>query len=411
MKAEDLQERLFEFEFPYWSEEPLFSNKYDYIIIKGGRGSGKTTTVAEKLVFDSCVEHCFIICAREFQNSVEETVYRDIVDCIKKYKLEDAFKINDRMIYNKFTDTEFIFKGLWRNTSSLKSMPKITHFWLEEGDKLTRESWTDIYPTIREEGSKFISTFNPKKATDVLYNEFIIKEPLPKSIVVHINWNQNKYFTDKLRSMMLHDRKADYGKYRHVWLGELLVNSEAQVFKTPQHWVVDKFDDDPKAFKYFGLDFGFSQDPTAGVRCYIKDNTLYVTHEAVKLGLEIDDTGKFLEDRLPDLRKYCIYADNARPESISFIKRQSYNIKAVTKGKGSVEDGIEYMKSFDKIVIHKRCVYTIEEFTNYSYKVDERSGIISTDLVDDNNHCIDAIRYGLERCMKNKSIDYTKWLD
>jgi phage terminase large subunit len=130
---------------------------------------------------------------------------------------------------------------------------------------------------------------------------------------------------------MERDKARDYEKYRHIWLGEILTNSDAQVFKTPQHWVVERFEDDPKAFKYFGLDFGFSQDPTAGVRCYIKDNKLYITHEAVKLGLEIDDTGKFLEDRLPDLKKYTIYADNARPESISFICRQGYRIEAVKR--------------------------------------------------------------------------------
>ena len=298
-------------------------------------------------------------------------------------------------------------------------MAGITHTWVEEADTISMQSWDTLRNTVRENGSEIFITFNPKKETDAVYQEFC-KGTIPENTYIkHVNYYDNPYFPDTLRAEMERDKARDYGKYRHIWLGEILTNSDAQVFKTPQHWIVDKSDDDPKAFKYFGLDFGFSQDPTAGIRCYIKDNRLYITHEAVKLGLEIDDMGQFLEDRLPDLRKYAIYADSSDPGRISFLKnprpeskqRKCYNVRPVEKGKGSVEDGIEYIKSFDKVVIHERCVHTIEEFTNYSYKVDERSGIISTVLEDKNNHCIDALRYALERCMKYKSIDYNKWLD
>lgn len=162
--------------------------------------------------------------------------------------------------------------------------------------------------------------------------------------------------------------------------------------------------------KYFGLDFGFSQDPTAGVRCYVHDNKLYITHEMFKKHLEIDHTAEFLEKSLPDLKKHVIIADSANPGLISFIKRQNYYIEAAEKGKGSVEDGIEYIKSFDKVIIHPRCVNIIEEFTLYSYKVDERSGDITCDIVDAYNHGIDALRYALERCMKKTyNNDYKSW--
>ena len=84
-------------------------------------------------------------------------------------------------------------------------------------------------------------------------------------------------------------------------------------------------------------------------------------------------------------------------------------IRAVEKGKGSVEDGIEYIKSFDRVIIHERCIETIKEFSLYSYKEDPRSGDITSDIVDANNHCIDALRYALERCMKRREIDYSTW--
>ena len=130
------------------------------------------------------------------------------------------------------------------------------------------------------------------------------------------------------------------------------------------------------------------------------NNKLYISHEAVKVGLEIDDTTSFLEEHLPDLRKYTIYADNARPECISYMKRRGLSIKPVEKGKGSVEDGIAYMKSFDEIIIHPRCVHAKEEFLRYSYKVDPRSGDITRKIEEGYDHIMDAIRYSLERSMK-----------
>jgi phage terminase large subunit len=143
--------------------------------------------------------------------------------------------------------------------------------------------------------------------------------------------------------------------------------------------------------------------------CYVDDNKLYISHEAVKTKLEIDQTLPFLRERLPGLGKHTIYADNARPESISFLKRQGLSIKAVSKGKGSIEDGIAYIRSFDKVIIHERCIHTAGEFLTYSYKEDVRSGDITNTIIDKDNHCIDALRYALERSMKRKGCNYRNW--
>lgn len=240
-----------------------------------------------------------------------------------------------------------------------------------------------------------------------MYQEFIADTPPDNSYVVKVNWQDNPYFPSVLKDEMERDKIRDFGLYQHIWEGECLEHSDTQIFKG--YWIEADFEEPQRMHKYFGLDFGFSQDPTAGIRCYVDNNILYITHEAVKKKLDIDETGKFLEERLPDLKKHTIYGDNSRPETISMMKRQGYSTKAVEKGKGTVEDGIEYIKSFDKVIIHPRCPETIKEFTLYSYKVDERSGDITNIIVDANNHCIDALRYALERSMKKKGIDYSKW--
>lgn len=391
-----------------WQE--LLFKPYRYKVIYGGRGSGKSFAVADHLLFESCRRKCLIICGREFQNSIKDSVHLLLKQRMEELNISHKFEVTREEIRNLKTASRFIFKGLHHNIDSIKSMAGITHLWIEEADTLSAESWKVIKPTIREEGSEIWITMNPKNKTDILYKEFIEPEEVAKNTYrVKVNWQDNPYFPSVLADEMERDKMRDYGYYRHVWEGECLEHSDAQVFKNK--WIVEDFAEDTSLHKYHGLDFGFSQDPTAGVECYIKDNILYISHEAVKVGLEIDETGDFLIKHLPNLKGNSIYADNARPETISYIHKREYgfNIFPVDKGKGSVEDGIEYIKSFDKVIIHKNCRYTANEFATYSYKVDERSGEVTNQLIDANNHCIDAVRYALERCMKKALLDYEKF--
>ena len=390
-----------------WEDE--LYNPYRYKIIYGGRGSGKSYGVANSLIVHSLMKKHLILCGREFQNSIKDSVHSLLVQRIEDLKFRQYFEITRDEITCSYTGSRFIFKGLRHNIDSVKSMAGVSILWIEEADNLSFSSWRVIIPTIREPNSEIWCTFNPKNENDILYKTFILNEPPKNSYVVKVNYTDNPYFPDVLREQAEDLKNKDYGMYRHVWEGECLKNSDAQVFKQDVHWIIEDFEEPENTHKYFGLDFGFSQDPTAGIRCYIIDNFLYITHEAYKKHLEIDETGKFLENCLPDLMRYTIYADNSRPETISFIDRQGYSIKPVEKGKGSVEDGIEYLKSFDKIIIHERCVETIKEFSNYSYKVDERSGDITNNIIDEFSHCIDALRYSLERLMKRKDCNYSEW--
>ena len=154
---------------------------------------------------------------------------------------------------------------------------------------------------------------------------------------------------------------------------------------------------------YFGLDFGFSQDPTAAVKCWIYDGCLYIEQDYGKIGLELDDTAPMMRQHLPGIEKYVVRADSARPESISYLKRHGLpRIVGVQKGKGSVEDGIEFIKSFKRVFIHPEAAATLREFKLYSYKTDRLSGDVLPVVLDENNHYIDAVRYALEPLMKRR---------
>ena len=384
-------------EIEQWQEK-LFK-AYRYKIIYGGRGSGKSYGVADALLITTCSRRCLILCGREFQNSIKDSVHSLIRQRIEALELGDMFEITHDEIRNTVSNSRFIFKGLRHNVDSIKSTAGITHIWIEEADTLSAQSWQVIKPTIREDGSEIWATMNPRNKDDALYKEFIACDiPPDDAYIAKVNWQDNVYFPGVLKKEMQRDKAKDYGLYRHIWEGECLEHSDSQIFKNA--WVVSEFKEPARVHKYYGLDFGFSRDPTAAIVCYVYDNRLYISHEAVKTSLEIDETYKFIEERLPGLEKATIYADNARPESISFLSRQGLSIRAVEKGKGSIEDGIAYIKSFDGVVIHKRCTHTINEFSLYSYKEDIRSGDITSIIVDKHNHCIDALRYALERSMK-----------
>lgn len=392
---------------PNWCK-PLFNKSNRYCIVYGGRGSGKSHSVALTLLIQSMQEECLILCAREFQSSIKDSVYSLLKQLIDLHNFNDHFNITQDEI-RCVNGSRFIFKGLRQNIDNIKSLAGSTHLWIEEGDTLSSESWRVIKPTIRKDNSQIIVTFNPKNADDCIYREFVIDEPPLNAYVCKINWCDNEYLPKTLNEERLADYKkyserGDLETYNHIWEGDILLNSESQVMHGI--WKVFEFDEPVDITPYYGLDFGYSNDPTAAVRCFVYDNILYITHELYGRKIEIDEIGKLCEQYIPDFKKSKIIGDSAAPSTISFMRRQGYNIVGADKGKGSVEDGIAFIRAFRGVAIHPRCRGTINEFIKYSYKIDKHSGDVTTTLIDADNHAIDALRYALERLMKRKMANY-----
>jgi phage terminase large subunit len=185
-----------------------------------------------------------------------------------------------------------------------------------------------------------------------------------------------------------------------VWEGEPRKASKAQVFAGK--WRIGEYvEEDPTKQRvfYFGADWGFSQDPSVLVRCFIEDERLYIDHEAYGVGVDIDDTPRLFET-VPEAQRWYITADSARPETISYLQKRGWKIRGAKKGKGSVEDGVSFLRSFREIVVAPRCKHTIDEMKLYSYKVDRLTGEPTPDLEDKNNHVIDSLRYALEPIIK-----------
>jgi phage terminase large subunit len=372
---------------------PIFDSNHRYICIDGGRGSAKSWSVATLLILKGLENKLRILNTREIQNTIRDSVHKLLSDRIVELGFDHLYEIKNDSIIG-INGTEFIFKGLLRNINDIKSMEGIDYCWVEEAQSVSRKSLETLIPTIRKEGSQIIFTYNPTNDDDPVYVDYKLSQR-PDCLSISINYDENPFFPEVLRREMEYDRAHDMDKYYHVWQGQTVKHSMAQVFYGK--WCVEDFETPANVFYYQGADWGFSQDPTVLVQCYIQDRNLHIVNETYGHGIDIDKIPDMFR-QLPDSDKYQITADSARPETISYVYHRGFPlIQSSMKGKGSVEDGIAFIRSFEKIIIHPRCKHTIDEFRTYSYKIDSITGAISNKLEDKNNHCIDAIRYSLEK--------------
>jgi len=377
--------------------EPLFTAPKRKNILYGGRGSAKSHTVARYCILRSMERKMRILCTRELQKSIAESVHQLLCSCIEAMGLSSQFNIQrDRII--GANGSEFIFAGVRQNTNEIKSMEAITICWVEEAQAMSQQSLDVLIPTIRAPGSILIFTFNPFKDSDPVY--VMSQNPDEDTLVINANHDDNPFFPEELRREMEICKKTDYDKYLWVWEGKCLGISKAQIFR--DKYEVREFETPDNAMFNYGCDWGFSNDPTALVRSFIVGNTLYIDYEAGRVGVDIEDLPA-LYDEVPGTSIYPIFADNARPETISYMQSKRYNVIAAEKWPGCIEDGISYLRSFNKIVVHPRCKQIIEEFGLYQYKVDHQTGEILREPLDKFNHFIDALRYSHTVSMRTKS--------
>lgn len=381
-------------ETPRWFVPLLADGRYKGVW--GGRGSGKSHAMAEYIVERCVMAKCDVVCIREVQKSLSMSVKKLIEQKIECLGLSHLFDVQRDKIGTPYGGV-MVFSGMQNHTAdSIKSLEGFDIAWVEEAQSLSQRSLDLLRPTIRKEGSEILFTWNPRLATDPIDQFLRSGEPYKGAIVVEANYQDNPWFPDVLRAEMEYDRARDPEKYQHVWLGKYEMNSEARVFR---NWTVEEFERPAGTVHRLGADWGFSVDPSTLVRCDIEGRRLYVDYEAYMVGCEIDQLPD-LFDRVPDSRKWFITADSARPETISYMRRHGYpKINAAVKGAKSLEEGVEFLKSFD-IIVHPRCVHTIDELTMYSYKTDPLTGLVLPILEDKKNHVIDALRYACEGARK-----------
>jgi phage terminase large subunit len=393
---------------------PLLGS-YLYRVARGGRGSGKSVGAATMALLRGYERRIRVLCVRQFQNSIQESFYRELVDAMEQNPwLADQYIVTKESITGR-NGTQFIFRGLDRNPQSIKSLAKIDLTIIEEAEDIPEASWINLEATVfRQPNSEMWVIYNPKRESTFDGGRWsgspvdtrFIKNKAPRSIVMDISWRDNPFFPENLETLRQRDIEAfDYATYAWIWEGAYLKNSKAQIFH-------DKFE--VKTFEpgkdwdgpYQGGDFGWT-DPTAAIRCWIHDECLYIEYEAGGTSIDLDKIPSECSTKIPDWNNYTSRWDSANPASISLIVRYGMpRAIGVKKSPGSIEDGIAFIRSFRKVYIHPRCRQTLNEFNTYSWKIDRLSGDILDKPVDANNHYIDSLRYALEPMMRRGKVSY-----
>jgi phage terminase large subunit len=390
-----------------------------YKVIPGGRGGSRSWSVARALLLQACERPLRILCAREFQVSISESVLKLLSDQIAlSPNMRALYTVQKRTITND-VGSEFYFVGIRNNVTNVKSFEGIDICWVEEAEKVSKNSWKVLIPTIRKPKSEIWVTFNPDEETDPTSVMFLGAEPPPGAKIVWMGWQDNPWFPEELRVEKDYMYRVDPEAAEHVWGGGFRKNSAAQVLRGKYR--IEAFVPEPDwDGPYYGADFGFSVDPSTLVKLWIHENKLYIEEEAYGVGVETDELPTFYEGGevrntngslrktfkgVTGCKKRPIRADSARPETISYLNRHGFgNVRGATKGAGSVEDGTQFIKSFETIIIHTRCTHAAEEARLWSYKVDRLSKEPTNELDDKHNHIWDAVRYALEPLLNQSSL-------
>ncbi|WP_455027423.1 PBSX family phage terminase large subunit [Neisseria elongata] len=214
---------------PYF--KPLI-RKARYKVLYGGRGSGKSYFLAELAVEVSRRIGTVILCAREFQGSLDDSVYQLLIETIDRLGYTDEFDILKSTITHKGTGAKFVFYGIKNNVTKIKSIQGVGVCWVEEAEAVTKNSWDVLIPSIRgDKNAEIWISFNPKNILDDTYQRFIVHPP-KDSIVLKANYDINPHFADTpLLADMLECKERDEDLYRHIWLGEPVADSELAIIK------------------------------------------------------------------------------------------------------------------------------------------------------------------------------------
>lgn len=380
--------------FDFLFDPPLGALRYRGAY--GGRGSAKSWQFARALLIHGAQQPLRILCGREYQASLRDSVHQLLTDQIGTMGLDALYSVQQSGIWGT-NGTEFLFKGFKRDVAQIKSTEGIDILWVEEAQSTSDESWRVLIPTVRKPGSEIWLTWNPDLVTDPTHRRFI-EDPPTRSIIRQVNYTDNPWLPDVLDEEQRELARKDPEAHAHVWGGEPWRRSDAEVLAGK--WKVDEFE--PKSHwqgPYFGGDYGFANDPCILVKLWIADDRLYLEYAEGTPKMDNDDTER-LWRTVPGAAEHTIRADSARPETTNELRKRGLKVESAPKWEGSVKDGIAHLRSYEAIVIHPRCKRAIAEARLWRYKTDPRTGDVLPVLLDGNEHTWDASRYALAPLIK-----------
>lgn len=380
----------------------LFSD-FRYCVYYGGRGSGKSQSVATALLLMAAEKPLRVLCTREIQRSIKESVKLLLSDQIKALGLEDFYDVLETEIRGK-NGSLFVFSGLSTGTiNSVKSTANLDLCWIEEAQSVSRKSWNILIPTIRNPNSRIFITMNPDLATDESYQRFVVNPP-ENSVVVEVNWNDNPWFPKVLEEERLHCKRTNPIDYENIWEGKCRAAAEGAIYANElADCEINKricnvpYDSNLKTFCIY--DLGFSDD-TAII---IAQRNL----SEIRIIDYISGSQKTLAEYVSMLNaKPYVYAYDFLPHDAKHktLGSNGLSVEDRLKGMGrkvkitpsmSIEQGIQTARG-----IFHQCYFDatktqdlIESLRRYRRGVNSRTGVTGSPVHDESSHAADAFRY------------------
>lgn len=242
--------------------KPVFGPKR-YKVLHGGRGGTKSWGVARFLLIKGTSEQVRVLCCREYQKSIKDSVLTLLSDQIERLGLGDHYKVLHNEIRG-VNGTQFNFEGLSQNVQGIKSYEGVDYVWVEEGNAVTKRSWDILIPTIRKPGSEIWVTFNPEFEDDYAYERWVMGDD-PMATVVEIGWQDNPWFPDVLNEERIAHKMRDPETYDHVWEGKPLKWLEGAIYakqlrKAFEEERITKVPHDPESKVFTAWDLGHTDD-------------------------------------------------------------------------------------------------------------------------------------------------------
>lgn len=385
----------------------IFDSLFDYThfveVWYGGASSGKSHGVVQKVVLKALKqwEHPRkVLWLRKVDRTIKNSIFTDVLDCLSTWKLLNLCKVNksDRTVTLP-NGAVFLFQGM-DDPEKIKSIKGLSDVVMEEASEFTGDDFTQLTLRLREPKHKqrqIYCMFNPVSKLNWTYKQWFSPDAKvdPKRVAIHQSTYKDNRFLDEDNIETIEKLRITNPAYYKIYtLGEF-ATLDKLVFPSfeKRRLNLDSLRHLPS---YFGLDFGYSNDETAFMHVIVDDENkvLYIAEEYAKRGMLNDEIANVIRNM--GYSKEVITADAAEPKSIAEIKRDGITrIRPAKKGKDSITQGISFMQQY-KLVVDDRCVKTIEELENYTYKKDRATGEYTNEPVDAYNHEIDAIRYALD---------------
>lgn len=381
----------------------IYDHLFDYDMFTevhyGGASSGKSHGVFQKIVIKALKDWKKprkILVLRKVGATVRDSVFADVQSTLSYFGILNMCKVNMSAFRIELPNgAEFIFKGM-DNPEKIKSIKGISDVVMEEASEFTLDDYTQLTLRLRDKAHKqkqIYLMFNPVSKANWVYNAFFVKKP-KNTVVYQTTYKDNRFLDALTRENIEELANRNEAYYKIYALGEF-ATLDKLVFPKYTKALLNK-DDLRQITSYFGLDYGFINDPSAFMHVKIDDDRkrLYVVEEYVKKGLTNDKIAESITAL--GYAKEQIRADSAEKKSNQELRNLGISrVIDVKKGAGSVMQGIQYLLQYEWIV-DERCVKTIEELENYTWKKDKATNEYINEPVDSYNHCLDAIRYAIQ---------------